>query len=497
MRGKSIITLLFIIAAGAMLGLSAPGCATIVPPMGGPIDSLPPVLVRSSPPNGTLQFGEKRIVMVFDEYVELDNPQTNVIVSPLPKSSPLITRHLTDVTVRLKDSLEANTTYSINFGNTIVDVNEKNPYRQFTYIFSTGRYLDSMQLKGSVKLAETGALDTTLTVMLYRNRDDSAALKTEPRYVARLDGNGQFTFRNLPPDTFYVYAIKSGGGSYQYRNKENLFAFADSAIYTGGPTPNITLYAYDIKNLAKPTSTAAQATKPKPGDRRLKFQSSIKDNQDLLEKFYFTFEVPLKNFDSTKILFTRDSSYTPVTNYRFVADSTNKKFTLEYAWQPETFYNFILQKEFATDTLGQQLLREDTISFRTKALADYGKLNLRFKNFDPAKKQVLLFVQNETVMQSFPLTSATLTKDLFLPGDYQLRVLEDRNGNGVWDPGQFPVNRTQPELVRPLERTINIKANSNLPLEIDLNAVKSTGKPAKPANQPGQGGPMGPQGMRR
>ncbi|RYY59654.1 MAG: hypothetical protein EOO05_12600 [Chitinophagaceae bacterium] len=494
MRGRSILTFLFFAVVIGLTGLLAPGCATIVPPLGGPIDSLPPVLVKATPDNGTLRFGEKRITMTFDEYVELDNPQTNVIVSPLPKSSPLITRHLNTVTVRLKDSLEDNTTYSINFGNTIVDVNEKNPYRQFTYTFSTGRYIDSLKLSGNVKLAETGGVDTTMTIMLYNTADDSAVLKREPRYITKTDGLGNFLFRNLPPDTFYVYAIKSGGGSYQYRNKTALFAFHDSAVLVSSQTPSVSLNAYDIKDLNKPTTTVAQQ-KPKAGDRRIKFQTSLKDNQDLLQKFSFTFEVPLKTLDSTKLLFTKDSSYTPLTNYRLVPDSLNKTYTLEYEWIPNTFYSFILPQDFATDTLGQQLLKADTVSFKTRALADYGKLNLRFRNLDLSKNPVLQFTQNETVIVSFPITSATLTRELFVPGDYGLRLLEDRNGNGVWDPGQFPVKKQQPEVVKPLERAINIKANSNFPLEIDLNALRGQAKPKRPAGVPA-GAPANGQPLR-
>ncbi|MET0635633.1 MAG: Ig-like domain-containing protein [Chitinophagaceae bacterium] len=477
---RSLFTLLAFMVLAGLVVLAAPGCATIVPPQGGPIDSLPPVLTKAHPLNRTLDFEGNRIVLTFDEYVDVDNPQQNVIVSPLPVRSPNISRKLNTVNIKLRDSLEANTTYSINFGNSIADVNEKNIFRQFTYIFSTGNHIDSFQVTGNIKLAETGGIDSTLTVLLYRDGYDSAVIKTEPRYITKTDGTGNFIFRNLPADTFYVYALKSPGGTYEYRDKSALFAFADSAVITGPQPKTVSLNAYDIKKQVAAVTPAPAENRRRATEKRLKFQTSLKDNQDLLEKFSFTFEVPLKTFDSTKIHFTRDSSFTPVTNYRLIPDSLNKTYTLQYTWLPNTFYSFLLEKDFATDTLGQQLLLADTISFKTKALEDYGKLNLKFKNLDLTKNPVLQFIQNDAVVSSFPLTSNVLTKDLFLPGDYTLRLLDDRNGNGVWDPGQFPV-RVQPELVRPLDRKLNIKPGSSIPIEIDLSANPVRTRTAAPA----------------
>ena len=473
MRSKSFFTTLVLAALITLAGLFAPGCATIVPPLGGDKDTLAPILVRSSPANGTLNFDENRVVLTFDEYVDVENYQQNVIVSPFPSSFPLVTRKLNTIVVRLRDSLEQNQTYTINFGNSIRDINEGNVYTNFTYSFSTGDYIDSLQLRGNIRLAENGSIDTTLTVLLYQSSDDSAVLKTEPRYIAKTDGNGAFIFKNLPPDTFYVYALKSSGGSYQYRSKETLFAFADSAVVVGPVTKQVALYAYSVKGAPLPGSVATAPANRSSQDKRLKFSTSLTETQDLLKTFSFKFEVPLKTWDSTKIHFTRDSSFTPLNNYSFELDSTRKILTMQYAWEQKTRYSFILDKDFATDTFGQQLLRPDTITFNTKAFTDYGKLNLRFRNLDLSRKPVLQFIQNDQIINSFPLTSAILTKDLFLPGDYSLRILEDLNGNGIWDPGKFP-ERVQPELVKRIERTISIKPNSNIPLEIDVTAAPST-----------------------
>lgn len=457
------------------------GCATIIPPEGGPRDSLPPVLVKASPQDSSLNFNDKTITLSFNEYVDADNAQQEMIVSPVPANMPTVSRKLSTVIVKLRDTLEPNTTYSLNFGNTIKDVNEGNIMKNFTYTFSTGPYFDSLELRGNVVLAETGDIDTTLTVMLHRTNIDSAVVNEKPRYIARIDGRGHFRFINLPPDTFYVYALKDEGGSYRYMSKSQLFAFSDSAAIVAADTKPITLYAYSSKDPETATKTSAPATtgrNNKTADKRLKFSTNLSGDQDLLEKFVFTFEVPLKNFDSTKVRFTRDTSYIAITNFSWEPDTTMKKVALNYAWEENIQHHLILEKDFATDTLGQQLLKADTISFKTRERKDYGKLTLRFRNLDLAKNPVLLFVQNNEIKKSVPLTTNSFSQTLFPPGEYNLRILNDENKNGVWDPGEFFGKRKQPELVKPIQRAINVKANLDNSFDIDVTAP-----PAEPRSQ--------------
>ena len=144
-----------------------PGCASIIPPQGGPRDSLPPRLIKASPADSTRNFTGNRIAFSFYEFVDLQNIQENLLVSPSPKTNPLIESKLNTVTVRIKDSLEPNTTYSLNFGNAIKDYNEGNVMKEFTYTFSTGPYIDSLELHGKVILAENGRADSTLIVLLH------------------------------------------------------------------------------------------------------------------------------------------------------------------------------------------------------------------------------------------------------------------------------------------------------------------------------------------
>jgi hypothetical protein len=466
MNVKAVISLVAFIIILSISIVSSPGCANIVPPSGGFKDSIPPVLVRSTPRDSTINFGGNKISLSFDEYIQIDNFSQNVLVSPVPKRTPNATHKLNTVSVKLLDSLEANTTYTINFGDAIKDVNEGNVMKNFTYVFSTGPTIDSLSFAGNVLLAETGKLDSTLVVLLHKTGIDSAVLKDRPRYMTKLDGKGNFIFRNLPSGTFYVYAMKDDSRMFRYSDKQ-LFAFADSPVVIQAGTPRKTLYAYTAA--AKTTQTGSTGSAPNAADKRLKFQTTVNNNHhDLLKKFNFLFDRPLRRFDSSKIRFVTDTIYTPVTGYTWSTDSTRKKVTLNYEWQENTLYHLIVAKDFAADTLGQQLLKPDTISFVTMKNADYGKLVIRFRNLDLSKNPVLQFVQSDQVTNSFPLTEVNFSQALFLPGEYELRILSDANKNGVWDPGEFFGKHKQPEIATPVPRRVTVKENWDNEIEIAL-----------------------------
>ena len=206
MKLTHILFTIFIVSLLYVVAISNAGCAQIGMPTGGPKDSIAPKLVSSSPKQYSTNVTSNKITLTFNEYIDLKEPQTNVLVSPFPKKSPSVEFKLKTVTVKLKDTLLPNTTYSINFGPAIVDNNEGNPFKEFTFVFSTGSQIDSLMLTGKVIIAETGKSDSTLVAMLYRNADDSAVQKRKPDYVAKLNGDGSFRFINLSAGNFNIYA---------------------------------------------------------------------------------------------------------------------------------------------------------------------------------------------------------------------------------------------------------------------------------------------------
>lgn len=441
---------------------SSTGCANIIPPSGGPRDSLPPILEKATPGDSSKNFSGNRIVFSFNEFIELQNVQQNLVMSPLPNNFPSVDYRLNTITVKLKDSLEANTTYTLQFGESVKDFTEGNVLKNFTYTFSTGSYIDSLELRGKVILAETGKVDTTLIVMLHTSPDDSAVVKERPRYISKLDGRGNFIFRNLPPRTFYLYALKDDGGTRRYYDEKQLFAFADKPVTINDSTKEVTLYAYSSKPSAvsfiTSLSLGGRSKTTGAADRRLKYQTNLASGQqDLLKDLILTFDDPLKLFDSVKISLYTDSAYNPVSAYRFQQDSLAKTVTMFHAWKENTDYHLVMDKDFAEDSAGKKLLKTDTLSFRTKKLTDYGSLKIKFKNLDMALNPVVFIMAGETIVQTVLLPGSEINLPLFAPGEYDLRILYDRNKNGKWDPGEFFGKRIQPELVNPVERRISVK----------------------------------------
>lgn len=473
-----IVSPLLLIIALLPSTLVQTGCANIVPPMGGPRDSLPPNLLTVTPRDSATKFTGKKIVMEFDEFVQIDNIQENLLVSPVPKVNPLVDFKLRTVTVTIKDTLQPNTTYSIDFGNALKDINEGNVLKNFTYRFTTGEALDSLKLTGKVIIAESGKTDSTLIVMLHTSTDDSALIKEKPRYVARVDRDGNYTFNNLPGGSFALFALKDEGGQRRYLSSSQLFAFADARVSPEVSPKPMTLYAYtekedDDKNgkSAKPPvpgKPAANGKKKEKEDKTLKFETNLGGTElDLLSQFEFKFATPLQTFDTTKVRLVNEKNE-PLPNYRFIRDTSNKKVTLTYNWVQNTAYNIIYDSAFAVDTAGRSIQKHDTLSFRTKNENEYGMLRLRLLNLDLTRNPVLQFITGDQVKYASPMVSKEYYAKLFVPGEYDLRILYDDNKNGIWDPGAFFENRHQPEKVLPISRKITVKAKWDNIIDITL-----------------------------
>jgi uncharacterized protein (DUF2141 family) len=462
MRSTPILFFLFIVLLTNIVFIGNTGCGQVGMPTGGPKDSIPPRLVNASPALKSTNVTGNKITLTFNEYVDLKETQTNVLISPLPKKQPAIDFKLKTVTVKLKDTLLPNTTYSINFGNAIVDNNEGNPLKDFVYVFSTGNQIDSFELSGKVIIAETGKADSTLIALLYRSTDDSAVQKNKPDYVARLKGDGDFTFVNLPAGNFKVYALKDGDGGKTYNSKKEIFAFANSPVTVSGNTEPVVLYA---SALEKETSNSKPVKKPL--NKKLQYNLAPGfQSQDLLSPLELYFNNPLKTLEPAKLIL-RDSNYKPVPASFWTIDSSRTKITLTSKWMEAMKYHIIMDTTAITDSANNQLAKFDTLRFTTKQQSDYGNVVLRFSNIDLAKHPVLQFVQGEEIKQSYPLSQAEWSNKFITPGEYEIRILFDDNNNGKWDPGNYNQKR-QPEKAITLKDKLAIKANWDNERDIKL-----------------------------
>lgn len=206
-----------------MLVFASWQCARRGTPTGGPKDETPPVLVKADPPNLTTNFKTQRIRLYFDEYIKLTDVQNQLIVSPPLKYTPEI-KPLGGankfIEINLKDTLRENTTYTINFGQSIVDHNEGNPTSFLSYVFSTGAYIDSLTLSGAIKDAFNKKADEFVSVMLYEMDSaftDSTIYKSPPNYITNtLDSVPFFELKNLKSGQYALYGITD-------KSKNNVF----------------------------------------------------------------------------------------------------------------------------------------------------------------------------------------------------------------------------------------------------------------------------------
>lgn len=440
------------------------GCAQIGAPSGGPKDTLPPVMIKAIPGNNQLNFSGNKIVLNFNEYIDVQDMQNNLLISPLPKNNPTISGNLKTITIKIKDTLQPNTTYNIDFGNAIKDINEANVLKNFSYTFSTGNTIDSLRLTGKVIMAETGKIDSTLLVLLYRNSPDSAVSTRRPDYISKVKGDGSFSFKNLPADVFNVYALKDGDGNKFYNSKTETFAFSDKSFNTSDNN-DIALYAYAETKQQAPA--AASGTSKKEKEKFLRYSNNfINGKQDILQPLELSFKNALKTFNDDSI-FLCDTNFIKITNSNISIDSTRKKIIIIAAWAPDQSLLLTIPASSLEDSMGLKLSKNDTLRFVTKGNAEYGSLKLTFKNLDLSKHPLLQFMEGDNIKWKFTVTSDGWYNKMMLPGDYDVRLLYDENNNGQWDPGNYK-NKLQPEKAITLPKKITIKADWENEQDIEL-----------------------------
>lgn len=444
------------------ISLLAGSCAQIGSPVGGPKDTLAPKLIKATPANGSRNVSGNKIVLEFDEYIDVQDLQQNLIISPLQNRNPSVIANPRSITLKFRDTLLPNTTYTINFGNAVRDINENNVYKDLSYIFSTGSTIDSLSFTGKVILAETGGTDSAILVMLYRNATDSTVQKKRPNYVAKVNSDGSFAFNNLPGDSFKIYALKDGDGGKTYNAKSELFAFTDDEIIPG-KDEDIILYAY-----AEQKASDNKLIIPLRiiTDKKLRYTTALQQKQDLFQPLEIRFTNPLKETDSTKIFIT-DTLFRKVTAVKFSTDSTAKKIYLTTAWQADKPLILLIEKDAVKDSAGNSIAKNDTIRFFTKAREEYGKLTLRFNDLDLTKNPVLQFLTRNEIKYSYKLTGKEWTNNMFVPGDYGIRILYDTDKNGKWTPGNY-TKKLQPEINITLPQTLNVRADWDNEREINL-----------------------------
>lgn len=243
-----------------LLSFSLMRCANMQRPTGGPKDSIPPQLLAESVPNFSTNFTEKRIMLRFDEFIKLNNQYKEFSISPDVEDIVDYRVRKKDLIITLPDSLEENTTYTINFGKGLVDYNESNPFIDYNYVFSTGDELDSLSITGSVRNGFTKEFDQkkdeNIKILLIPTAQDSIFGKRKANIFANVDTSGNFKFNNLRENNYRIYALKEQNNDRIFNGNDEWIGFLKDSIQLNKDTSNIQLeitkaYPKDFRTLEK------------------------------------------------------------------------------------------------------------------------------------------------------------------------------------------------------------------------------------------------------
>ena len=455
------------------------GCANITAPTGGKKDVTPPKMVSIDPKDSLLNTRVKRIEIHFDEYITVGDAAKEVSFSPILAIQPTVTGKGKTVTVKIIDSLlEDNTTYRLSFGKAIKDLHEGNPYGKYTYTFSTGSYFDSLQLHGKVLNAATGLPDSgSITVELYYATDpDSAVVRHKPKYIAKTDASGAFTFSGLPRRAFRIYALKDANDNLIYDGavSGDQVAFADNTVIpfdTSAPI-NLRLFGEVADTGVKKTTDTSKAKTTGLSTGRTKKQTAS-------DKLTYTVSADTSNVEKRTMDITRymtvDFSRKPILNTDRITlscDSEGVKLTpkvtfytdtvhpnqlrINTNWLENTVYTLKLAKGFAKDTNNADLMPSKYI-FRTLEDDDYGSVTMRLPGKYLGSQYLFRVMYNGDSLSQRPITDTVISLKRLKPGKYTFRIIVDKNRNGKWDAGNL-FKHEQPEEVIPYYEVISVKA---------------------------------------
>ncbi len=379
---------------------------------GGLKDTLAPVLVSSTPKNFSTNFTGNEITLYFDEYIKLKNLNKQLIISPPMKHEPLITPTNVSrfIKIQIKDTLQPNTTYSMNFGQSITDNNEGNALNQFKYVFSTGSYIDSLTLGGKIKDAYEKNVDNFVSVMLYEVNDtfkDSTIYKDYPRYITNtLDSMRTFKFENLKAGKYLLVAMKDKGSNNKFNPKDDKIGFLKSYV----TVPSDTIYELELFKETLPLKTfkpiqvsGNRLLLPYEGKQNFKNNKPnivLKNNNEVLETIVTQF--PKK--DSLQIWYKPlkvDSLSLKVSN-----DKYEKSFTIRI-------------KDQKKDTLNIKAVQNGIINFRDRFTLETETPLVKFD------KSLIKLVNKDSVAVDFTTEYDEFDQKLYV--DFKKEPLEKYN----------------------------------------------------------------------
>lgn len=345
-------------------------CASMGTPDGGPEDYDPPKFVRSTPEPNAINYNKKKVTIEFDEFIKLEKASEKVIISPPQAEAPEVRASGKKVIVQFQDSIKQDITYTIDFGDAIVDNNANNPLGQFAFAFSTGNTVDTMAVSGTVLNAENLEPIKGIQVGLHKNLNDSAFVKLPFDRISRTDSRGRFTIRGVAPGKYRIYALMDGNQNYFFDSKTEQIAWSDSLIVPSMEPAVRQDTVWNPLDTAKiDTIKTINYTRFLPDNIMLRafkeendFQYLQKSERPKTNQFSIYFSAKNKELPAVKGL--------DFDEQKLIVEANSRKDSLLY-WITDTVLcerdTLTLQLDYwATDTLKQLVPKTDTLRFVNK-----------------------------------------------------------------------------------------------------------------------------------
>ena len=511
------------------------GCASSGSLGGGPRDTTPPKLNEAlSSPNFQLNSTQKKFEFLFNEFIEIKDPVKEVLVSPpflyIPKVVSRGKKMILEINE--KEELKEQTTYVVNFGNAIVDLNEANPLKNFRLVFSTGNQIDSLKIEGEVKDKETGKAASDITILVYDDLSDSILIRQKPFYTARTDNNGKFIIENVKSDTFRIFAIKDENRSYTYNQGTEMLGFYDSLVVfqdtqkifyctleISKPLADYRIFESDTKSYgvvkqkwntpvyskleiksADTTTTVYHYVerdsvkifyitdkdsmvldfgfdtlhfrtpdmKSKPSSLLVR-ESSLSTFISVADSVHLTTNLPIGSIDHTKIILKDTSGQNIPFKYTKTGDF---RISVYPSGQGFAAALLSLKKGAITDIFGNES-DTNTYSYTIIPTEKLSELSMNVTELDSNQYYTFVFKdKNDKTIVTYHVsdkTNMTINLAYLKPDEYTLEIIEDSNKNGRWDPVNW-WKKTQAEKIKKI-KIEGLKENWALDKEIKYGSL--------------------------
>jgi hypothetical protein len=515
-----------------VLGIAAIicGCAQVVAPTGGAKDTQPPVVTKEVPSNAKAGFNSNKIVVGFDEYIQLISPEEQIVISPPLEEKPEYEISGKNLIIRFRSAPKPNTTYTINFGNSLADNHEGNVLGDYRYVFSTGSTIDTLNISGKIVWAENNEPKKNMNVCLYpiNGFSDSSIYLTKPAYFAKSKEAGFFRLYNLPDKKFRLIAFADDNKNLKY-DKNEAIAFVNNPVLTSDTSTRYELKMYqpDLYEAGKIIDTFSReenrftfliykpsgvlpiplnksvfflrkmvgksdidsvfiytgpkekdslcftyntdfvCVKTKKSTKKPSLYLDMQKNVELNDTVTISLSNPCFNIDTSKLVLIEDTLNQA---YKYIIDTSYFVIKIIYKWKENTKYTLQVKDSCFKD-IYNQYSKKQSINWVSKNLKSYSTLMAKFIYYGNNQNLLiqLISADEKKVYKSFYLNNQSeYFFDYLLPGTYKLKVIDDRNRNGKWDNGNF-IMQQQPENVFYFPEIFNLRAFWDLEQQFDLN----------------------------